>query len=98
MSWSQRRPLFRESGEIDRDVLDAWKGESPLTLLTAQKIPMFVTAGRNDMFDLFVPAERFVEAARAKQLDITWVPTELDHFGETEARFTPLVKFILERL
>ncbi len=98
LSWSNNTPLFDDDAVINRDVLAAWKRASPLSLLNKQKVPMFITAGRADMFDLFTPTERFVEAARAKRLDVTWAPTGLDHFGETEARFTPLVKFLLERL
>lgn len=98
LSWSNSKPLFNADGSIDEGVLAQWKRESPLSLLKDQKVPMFITAGRNDMFDLFAPTERFVEAARVKQLDVTWAPTELDHFGETEARFTGLVNFIVSKL
>ncbi|MGV3623895.1 MAG: alpha/beta hydrolase [Archangium sp.] len=98
LSWSNRAPLFKADGSLDDEVLAKWKRESPLTLMENQKVPLFITAGRKDMFDLFKPTERFVEAAREKKLDVTWFPTELDHFGETEARFTKLVEFLLERL
>lgn len=97
-SWSDGKPLFDGNGVVDAEVLAKWKRESPLARLDQQKVPMFITAGRKDMFGLFEPTERFVEAARAKKLDVTWAPTELDHFGETEARFTKLVDFLLERL
>jgi hypothetical protein len=50
------------------------------------------------MFKLFAPSLRFVEVARARKLDVTWAPTELDHFGETEARFTALVAFLVSKL
>jgi pimeloyl-ACP methyl ester carboxylesterase len=102
-SWSpDGRLLFDEGGEVRPDVLAAWKRQSPAARLASASPRLsgrlFLTAGTKDMFGLYEPTFRFVEGARAGGLAVTWVPTELDHFGATEARFTPLVRFLLEQL
>ncbi len=107
VSWSPRRDgfdwLFDDRGTLRPEVYARWKAESPLSRLAGADVralegQLFLTAGRKDLFDLFTPTLRFVEAARARGLEVRWVPTELDHFGATEERFTPLVSFLLERL
>lgn len=106
-SWSPRGDgfdwLFDDQGTLRADVYARWKAASPLARLEAPGVSslsgrLFLTAGRRDMFDLFTPTQRFVEAARARGLAVAWVPTELDHFGATDERFTPLVSFLLDRL
>lgn len=102
-SWSpDGRLLFDERGSLRPDVHAAWVRESLAARLPSAPRQLsgrlFVTAGSNDMFALYEPSQRFVERARARGLDVTWHPTALDHFGATEARFTPLVRFLLERL
>jgi hypothetical protein len=88
-------------------VLERWRSVSPFRFVStspgqdaARRLSgrMFVTAGKADMFDLFRPSERFVQALQAQKVNVTWVPTELDHFGASNERFRPLVRFVLERL
>lgn len=102
-SWSpQGRMLFDERGALRPDVYEAWKTESPMrrpgpaTRRLSGRV--FLTAGTKDMFDLYAPTLRFVEDLRAQGSEVAWKPTELDHFGATEERFTPLIRFLLERL
>lgn len=97
LAWSGGRPLFADDGTLRAEVLAAWKAQSPMALLGA-RIPVFVTAGRSDMFKLYAPSLRFVEVAREKNADVMWAPTELDHFGHTEARFAGLVAFLVSKL
>lgn len=107
LSWSPRRDgldwLFDDAGVLRPAVYASWKEASPLARLADAEVPrlsgrLVLTAGRNDMFDLFTPTLRFVEAARARGVEVRWVPTELDHFGATEERFTPLIAFLLDQL
>ncbi|MCU0701485.1 MAG: esterase family protein, partial [Myxococcaceae bacterium] len=102
-SWSAQGALpFDAGGALRPAVYGAWVRQSLATRVSTASLRLsgrlFLTAGTNDMFDLYAPTERFVELARARGLDVTWHPTALDHFGATEARFTPLVRFLLEKL
>lgn len=110
-SWSPHThgadDLVDSTGAVRPAVLERWRSASPLSFTrtpagkaAAQRLSgrILVTAGSADMFDLFRPSERFVRALQADNIHVTWVPTDLDHFGATDARFRPLVRFVLERL
>jgi len=110
-SWSPRvdglDDLLDVDGDVRPSVLARWRAASPMSFVatpegkeSARRLSsrLFLTAGSADMFDLFRPTARFADALRAQGVDITWVPTALDHFGASDARFTPLVRFLLERL
>lgn len=94
--------LLDDAGRLREPVYARWKAHSPMAGLSeaAARLSgrLFLTAGRNDMFDLFAPTQRFVEAARERGLVVEWAPTDLDHFGEDRARFSSLVAFLLARL
>ncbi|MEM9075242.1 MAG: alpha/beta hydrolase-fold protein, partial [Myxococcota bacterium] len=94
-------PADLQSGVLG-DVYEQWRRRSPIVELQQpeglQRVRQLsgrivITAGRNDEFDLFAPSESYVDALRAASIDVEWLPTELGHFGETEARFTELLRF-----
>lgn len=58
---------------------------------------IFVTVGRADEFDLFAPAERFVEELKRNDLEPTFVPVEGGH-GNQNPRLETALRFVLDHL
>ena len=78
---------------------EEWQKANPIALLAAAKnLPRsFVTACRQDVFNLFDGAQEWVKAAAFKGFDVSWVPVDRDcsHF---EYRVDELLEFIRERV
>lgn len=102
VSWSDGKDLVDDAGTVDADVYARWQAASPLALVGSENARrlsghLFVTAGSADLFDLYRPSERFVQALRAAHVDVEWAPTAFDHFGHQE-RFQPLAQFLMRQL
>ncbi len=102
-----RWPIDLASGALRPDVFTRWRRRSPAADLRTEaglgrarslSGALVVTAGRRDEFGLFAPTQAYVEQLRAAGVAVTWLPTELGHFGAGGPRFGPLVRFLLERL
>ncbi len=100
-------PVDLRTGELAPEVYARWRAASPAADLTtdeglararALSGRLILTAGRTDEFGLFGPTERYVDALTAAGVETRWMPTELGHFGDDEARFAPLVRFLLTAL
>jgi S-formylglutathione hydrolase FrmB len=100
-------PVDLATGALRPDVYARWRARSPRAGLeteagraAARRLSghLLITAGSKDEFGLFAPAASYVEAARAAGVDVTWLPTELGHFGGDEARFTPIARFLYTQL
>lgn len=106
-AWSDLMwPADLHTGKPREPARGQWNEASPIRWLTgdglarAKKLSgrMIITCGRADEADLFGPTERFVKAAAAAKVDVTWLPTELGHFADARARWTPLFDFLLKGL
>lgn len=100
-------PVDLASGALVPAVYDRWRRASlaaelrtdeGLRQARALSGRIAITTGRRDEFALFAPSERYVAALRAAAVETAWVPTDLGHFGAGPERFTPLVRFLLERV
>jgi len=100
-------PIDLDTGALREDVYARWRARSPAADLRtdaglgrARRLSgsIILTAGERDEFGLFAPTLAYVDQLRAAGITTTWLPTTFGHFGEGEARFGPLVRFLLERL
>lgn len=102
-----RWPVDPESGRVDAAVLAAWRARTPAGLLRDASFAerarrdlagrIYVTAGRNDEFGLFPPAEQLARQLEAQGFAPTFAPTEDGHGNERE-RLERALRFVLEKL
>jgi S-formylglutathione hydrolase FrmB len=95
-----RWPFDPMTGERNDAVVAEWTRHSPHRLLSSAKDlrgKIFVTVGRNDEFDLFAPAERFVKELEQNGLEPTFVPTDGGH-GNQNVRLEKALGFVLDHL
>lgn len=100
-------PVDFRTGALLPAVYARWQGRSPAAALStedglrnARRLSgnVAVTVGRADEFGLYAPAERYVAALVQAGVEVRWLPTELGHFGADEERWTPLLRFVVDRL
>ncbi|MCB9646500.1 MAG: hypothetical protein H6730_07860 [Deltaproteobacteria bacterium] len=100
-------PVDLATGALRPEVYARWRAhslaaalETEAGLAAARRLSgrLLITAGTKDEFGLYEPAERYAAALQAAGVEVQWLPTELGHFGGDEARFTPVARFVYERL